>query len=82
MVAEIVNLQFGSIAKKFEYYEEILDNNKYNELNETLESIDDMLKHMNVVIDEIPLVKSEIPAAADIPPVTLLAIKPATPPAI
>ena len=53
-IAEIVNLQFGSIAKKFEHYEDILDNNKYNELNETLETIDSMLKHMNVVIDEIP----------------------------
>ena len=53
-IAEIVNLQFGSIAKKFEYYEDILDNNKYNELDETLESISDMLKHMSVVIDEMP----------------------------
>ena len=53
-IAEIVNLQFGSIAKKFEHYEDILDNNKYNELDETLESISDMLKHMGVVIDEMP----------------------------
>lgn len=53
-IAEIVNLQFGAIAHKFEEYEEILETNRYNEINKTIETIEDMLKHMHIVIEEMP----------------------------
>ena len=53
-IAETVNLQFGAIAHKFEEYEDILDSNRYNEVDNTVNTIEDMLKHMTIVIDEMP----------------------------
>lgn len=53
-IAETVNLQFGAIAHKFEEYEDILDSNRYNEVDNTVITIEDMLKHMTIVIDEMP----------------------------
>lgn len=53
-IAETVNLQFGAIAHKFEEYEDILDSNRYNEVDNTVSTIEDMLKHMTIVIDEMP----------------------------
>lgn len=53
-IAETVNLQFGAIAHKFEEYEDILDSNRYNEVDDTVNTIEDMLKHMTIVIDEMP----------------------------
>ncbi|MEG0408519.1 MAG: septation ring formation regulator EzrA, partial [Bacilli bacterium] len=53
-IREIIQLQFEIIAKKFEEYEKILENNMYNEVDKTLNSIDEMLKHMSVVIEEMP----------------------------
>ena len=53
-IAETVNLQFGAIAQKFEEYEDILDSNRYNEVDNTVNTIEDMLKHMTIVIDEMP----------------------------
>ena len=53
-IAETVNLQFGAIAHKFEEYEDILDSNRYNEVDNTVNTKEDMLKHMTIVIDEMP----------------------------
>jgi len=53
-LAPIVQKQFESISKRFEDFETILDNNEYTEVNEVVKVIDDFLKHMTIVIDEIP----------------------------
>lgn len=52
----IVTLQFENIAKRFENFETIMDNNAYNEASPLISSIDEMLNHMKVVIDEMPTV--------------------------
>ena len=51
---EIVNTQFEAIAKKFEQFESIMDNNEYTEVDSVLSVIDDLLNHMTVVVEEIP----------------------------
>lgn len=53
-IAESVELQFENIAKRFEEFEVHMENNDYVEVTNIIKSIDDMLKHMTIVIDEIP----------------------------
>ena len=49
-----VAMQFENIAKRFEDFEKIMDNNAYNEVTPLINAIDEMLNHMKVVIDEVP----------------------------
>lgn len=53
-VGEIIEFQFKNIAKKFEEYEQILEKNQYELINETIEHIDTNLKHMEILLDEMP----------------------------
>ncbi len=50
----IVNNQFEVIAKRFEDFESIMDNNEFTEVDKILNIIDGLLNHMTVVIEEIP----------------------------
>ena len=60
-----IELQFENIAKRFEMFETMMENNDYVEITTIIKSIDEMLKHMNVVIEETPsiylLAKSVLP---------------------
>ena len=49
-----ITLQFENIAKRFEDFELIMENNEYTEVTKIIKVIDDMLKHMEVVIEEMP----------------------------
>ena len=53
-VADVIQKQFELISKRFEEFENIMDNKEYAEVNSILKSIDDLLKHMNIVIEEVP----------------------------
>ena len=53
-MADIIQKQFDVISKHFEEFEVIMDNNDYTEVNGTLKNIDDLLKHMAIVIEEVP----------------------------
>ncbi len=53
-VANSVLLQFENISKRFESFENSMENNDYNEVTKIIKSIDEMLKHMQIVIDEVP----------------------------
>ena len=55
-IAESVELQFENIAKRFEIFEQIMDNNDYVEVPAVVKSIEEMLKHMDIVVDEVPAV--------------------------
>lgn len=46
--------QFEIIAKSFEKFELIMENNDYTEVSELVGTISDMLKHMEVVVNEMP----------------------------
>lgn len=52
--AKYVGLQFENISKRFEIFENLMDNNDYLELASVIKSIEDMLEHMKTVIDEVP----------------------------
>lgn len=52
--ADIVNTQFEVIAKRFEDFENIMDNNEFTEVDKVLNIIEELLNHMSVVIEEVP----------------------------
>ena len=54
MFERIVEEQFAMIAKRFEDFETIMENNEFTEVDELLNIIDDLLNHMVVVIEEVP----------------------------
>lgn len=51
---QIVENQFEVIAKRFRDFEIIMDNNEYTEVGEIITIIEELLKHMEVVLDEVP----------------------------
>lgn len=53
-IANSVALQFENITKRFESFEITMENNDYNEVTKIIKSIDEMLKHMSIVIEEVP----------------------------
>ncbi len=53
---KIVFKQFEIIAKSFEKFELIMENNDYTEVSELVKTISDMLKHMEVIVSEMPSV--------------------------
>ncbi len=53
-VTGIIELQFENIAHRFEDFERVMDQNEYTEVAHIVKNIDEMLKHMNNVIEEIP----------------------------
>ncbi len=50
----VISKQFELIANKFEEFESMIDKNEYTEVDKVLVVIDDLLNHMNVVIEEVP----------------------------
>ena len=52
--AEPIDLQFENIASRFEAFEDLMENNEYTEVPNVVKSIDEMLKHMEIVIEELP----------------------------
>ena len=55
-IAEPIKLQFENIAKRFEDFERIIDDNQIQELNKIVNAIEEMLKHMAVVLEEMPTI--------------------------
>lgn len=53
-ITNSVILQFENISKRFEAFENFMENNDYNEVTKIIKSIDEMLKHMQIVLDEVP----------------------------
>ncbi len=55
-IKKSVKLQFENIAKRFEDFEIMMENNEYTEVTKIIKAIDDMLKHMDVVTEEVPAI--------------------------
>ena len=53
-VARYISLQFETIAKSFELFERAIEKKEVLEINEIIKSIDNMLKNMDVTIEEVP----------------------------
>lgn len=53
-VSKPISLQFENISKRFEVFEDTMENNEYTEVTQIIKSIDEMLNHMAVLIEEVP----------------------------
>ena len=56
VVGESISLQFENIAKRFEDFERVIENSQIQELNQITSSIEEMLDHMAVIIEEMPAI--------------------------
>ena len=53
-VAESIELQFENIAQRFESFENYMEDNDFAEVPKVVKSIDELLKHMTNIIEEMP----------------------------
>ncbi len=49
-----VELQFENIEKRFAEFEMAMENNDYDEVSHIVKALDDMIKHMEIVVKEMP----------------------------
>ena len=52
--SKVVALQFENITKRFEDFEILMERNEYTEVPTILKAINEMLNHMEVIVDELP----------------------------
>jgi len=55
-IANSVDLQFENISKRFEDFETSMEQNDYIEITNIIKAIDEMLKHMEVILEEVPVI--------------------------
>lgn len=55
-VAKPVELQFEIMERLFGSFEVAMDNNDYDEVSHIVKALDEMISHMKVVIEEVPIV--------------------------
>ena len=55
-IGEYVKLQFENISSRFEQFEQLMENNDYTEVTQVIKAINEMLEHMEVVVEEVPLI--------------------------
>ena len=53
-VAEVIELQFENIEKRFQDFEESMEKNEYSEVVHIVKAIDNMVDHMSIVVTEVP----------------------------
>ena len=53
-IAASISVQFENINKRFDVFEKAMAKNDYTEVTKILRTIDEMLKHMSVVLEEVP----------------------------
>lgn len=53
-IADIIELQFENIEKRFQDFEVVMEKNEYNEVVHIVKAIDSMVDHMGIVISEVP----------------------------
>ena len=55
-MAEPVEMQFEAITSLFENFEKAIEKNDFEEVNTIVKAVRDMLKHLEVIVDEMPSV--------------------------
>lgn len=65
-ISPSIELQMENIEKRFKDFETLLENNEYDEVEKLVDSLDEMIKNISVVIEEVPTIvlmgRSLIPA--------------------
>lgn len=55
-IANSVDLQFENISKRFEDFEKVMEQNDYVEITNIIKAIDEMLEHMEIILEEVPAI--------------------------
>lgn len=55
-ISKSILLQFENIAKKFEVFEKLMEDQEYTEVPKLIEVIKTLLKHMTIAVEEIPTI--------------------------
>lgn len=55
-ITNSVDLQFENISKRFEDFEISMEKNDYTEITNNIKAIDEMLNHMEVILEEVPAI--------------------------
>jgi septation ring formation regulator len=53
-IASSVELQFENIERRFQAFEKAMETSDYDEVSHIVKAVDEMIKHMQVVIEEVP----------------------------
>ena len=53
-VADVIDLQFENIEKRFLDFENVMEKNEYDEVIHIVKALDTMIDHMTIVIEETP----------------------------
>lgn len=53
-IAEVIELQFENIERRFQDFEESMEKNEYGEVVHIVKAIDNMVDHMAIVVNEVP----------------------------
>lgn len=53
-VANVIEIQFENIEKRFQDFEDNMEQNDYQEVYHIVKGIDNMIDHMGIVIEEVP----------------------------
>ncbi|MBE6147070.1 MAG: hypothetical protein E7168_01900 [Firmicutes bacterium] len=53
-IADVIELQFENIEKRFLDFDVIMEKNEYDEVIHIVKALDTMIDHMSIVIEEIP----------------------------
>ena len=55
-ITESIELQCENIEKRFKVFEELLEQNEYDEVEKLVDSLDEMIKNITVVVEEVPTI--------------------------
>ena len=68
-IAESIDLQKENIEKRFKTFETLLEQSEYDEVEKLIDSLDEMIKNISVVVEEVPAIvlmgKTIIPKRID-----------------
>ena len=53
-IANVIELQFENIEKRFQDFEDYMEVNDYQEVFHIVKAIDNMIEHMEIVVNEVP----------------------------
>ena len=53
-MADVIDLQFENIEKRFLDFENVMEKNEYDEVIHIVKALDTMIDHMAIVIEETP----------------------------
>lgn len=55
-ITDSIELQAENIEKRFKVFEELLEQNEYDEVEKLVDSLDEMIKNITVIIEEVPTI--------------------------